>query len=44
MPLMKSSSKKAFSYNVKKEKESGKPLDQALAIAFNIKRKSNEKK
>ena len=39
MPLMKSGSKKAFSENVKKEMDAGKPQKQALAIAYATKRK-----
>lgn len=39
MPLIKSKSKKAFKANIKKEYESGKPLKQALAIAYSVKRK-----
>lgn len=40
MPLKKSSSKKAFEHNLKAEMRAGKPKRQALAIAYNIKRKS----
>lgn len=40
MPLIKSSSQKAFKQNVKKEIESGKSKKQALAIAYSVKRKS----
>lgn len=39
MPLMNKKSKKAFDHNVKAEMESGKPQDQALAIAYSVKRK-----
>lgn len=39
MPLLQSKSKKAFSTNVAKERGSGKPLKQALAIAYSVKRK-----
>jgi hypothetical protein len=37
-------SKKAFEHNVKTEIESGKPQDQALAIAYSVKRKAGPKK
>jgi hypothetical protein len=38
MPLIKSTSKKAFVENVKKEIASGKPQKQAVAIAYATKR------
>lgn len=38
MPLDKSKSKKAFKENVKKEIASGKPVKQAVAIAYSVKR------
>jgi hypothetical protein len=38
MPLIKSTSKKAFSMNVKKEIAAGKPPKQAVAIAYSQKR------
>ena len=38
MPLIHSSSKEAFSRNVSAEISSGRPRDQALAIAYRIKR------
>lgn len=41
MPLVKSKSKKAFKENIKRELKSGKPLKQALAISYSIKRKSS---
>ena len=40
MPLIKSKSKKAFSENIKREMEAGKPQKQAVAIAYSVKRKS----
>ena len=43
MPLVKSSSKKAFEHNVKKEITAGKDKKQALAIAYSVKRKANKK-
>lgn len=44
MPLMQSKSKKAFSKNVEKEMDAGKPQKQSLAIAYNVKRKNERKK
>jgi hypothetical protein len=43
MPLKKGKSKKIFNYNVKTEVKSGKPIKQAVAIAYNMKKKSNKK-
>ena len=40
MPLVKSSSPKAFRANVKAEVASGKPVKQAVAIAYSVKRQS----
>lgn len=40
MPLKKSASKKAFSENVATEMRAGKPQKQALAIAYDVKRKA----
>lgn len=44
MPLKKSTSKKAFSSNVKAEMKAGKPQRQAVAIAYSIKRRARGKK
>lgn len=44
MPLVKSTSKKAFSKNVKAELAAGKPLKQSLAIAYAMKRDAASKK
>ena len=44
MPLKKSTSKKAFSSNVKAEMHAGKPQKQAVAIAYSQKRKAAKKK
>lgn len=44
MPLMKSTSKKAFQTNVKKEIAAGKPKDQALAIAYSTQRTASKGK
>lgn len=42
--LKKSSSKKAFTQNVKTEVAAGKPPKQAVAIAYDVKRKAQSKK
>lgn len=44
MPLIHSPAKKPFEHNVKTELESGKPMKQALAIAYNTKRMAQKKK
>ncbi len=44
MPLVKSKSKKAFKENIKREVKAGKPVKQAAAIAFSVKRKINKDK
>jgi hypothetical protein len=44
MPLLKSGSKKAVSENIRIEKEAGKPIKQAIAIALNQARKSGATK
>ena len=43
MPLIKSSSKKAFRENIRKEIKAGKSRKQAAAIAYSVKRKSKRK-
>lgn len=43
MPLLKSKSKNAFEKNVSTEIDSGKSPNQALAIAYSVKRKSPKK-
>ena len=40
MPLIKSSSKKARSENVKREIAAGKPPKQAVAIAYSVQRRA----
>ena len=43
MPLVKSTSKEAFRKNVKAEIGAGKPVKQAVAIAYSVKREANKK-
>ena len=43
MPLHKSSSKKAFKSNIRAEVKAGKPVKQAVAIAYSVKRRSKDK-
>ena len=43
MPLKKSSSKKAFNANVRAEVHAGKPVKQAVAIAYATKREAKKK-
>lgn len=42
--LTKSKTEKAFSQNVKTEVKAGKPQDQAVAIAYQIKRDAQVKR
>ena len=44
MSLKKSTSKKAFEENVKKEIAAGKPVKQSVAIAYSEKREASKKK
>lgn len=44
MPLSQGKSKKAFEHNIKAEVEAGKPMKQALGIAYSVKRKNQRKK
>lgn len=44
MPLIKSTGKKAFSKNVAAEVHAGKPVKQAVAIAYATKRRAAAKK
>lgn len=44
MPLVKSASKAAVSENIRREVKSGKPQDQAVAIALAVQRKMKGKK
>ena len=43
MPLVKSASKKAFEKNIKAEVKAGKPVRQAVAIAYSEKREAEKK-
>jgi hypothetical protein len=40
MPLVKSSSKAAFRKNIRAEVRAGKPVKQAVAIAYSVKRRA----
>ena len=42
MPLTKSKSKKAFKSNIRKEVHAGKPVKQAVAIAYSEKRRAKK--
>lgn len=42
MPLKKSKSKKAFKENIKAEVKAGKPVKQAVAIAYSEKRRAKK--
>jgi len=44
MPLVKSPSKAAFRKNIKAEVAAGKPVKQATAIAYSVKREAAGKK
>jgi len=44
MPLVKSLSKSAFRKNVEAEVKAGKPVKQAVAIAYSVKRKVASRK
>ena len=44
MPLIKDIGKKAFQKNVKAELAAGKPVKQAVAIAYAVKREAATKK
>ncbi len=44
MPLVKSASKNAMRQNIKTEMARGKPQEQAVAIAYSVKRKAQGKK
>lgn len=44
MPLKSGAGKKAFEHNIKAEVKAGKPIRQAVAIAYSKKRESQRKK
>jgi len=44
MPLKKAKSEKAFKENIKTEVKAGKPVKQAVAIAYSVKREAEKKK
>jgi hypothetical protein len=44
MPLVKSTSKEAFRKNITAEVAAGKPIKQAVAIAYNTKRAAAAKR
>jgi len=44
MPLVKSTTRKAFGQNVKTEIHHGKSQKQAVAIAYNVERKAKKEK
>ena len=44
MPLIKSSSQKAFEHNIKAELIAGKSKKQAVAIAYSVQREAKKKK
>jgi hypothetical protein len=44
MPLKKSPSKEAFRKNVAAEVKSGRPVKQAVAIAYSVKREASKGK
>jgi len=43
MPLSKSPSKKAFNKNVATEVKAGRPVKQAVAIAYSVKKEAAKK-
>lgn len=43
MPLTKSASKQAFQKNIKAEVKAGKPVKQAVAISYAVKRAAEKK-
>lgn len=43
MPLVKGSSRKAMSTNIKREVAAGRPQKQAVAIAYSVARKAKRK-
>ncbi len=43
MPLVKGKSEKAFKENIKTEVKAGKPVKQAVAISYAVKREAEKK-
>jgi hypothetical protein len=43
MPLKKSTSKEAFKENIKAEVKAGKPIKQAVAISYAVKKEAAKK-
>jgi hypothetical protein len=43
MPLEKSKSKSAFKHNIREEVKAGRPVKQAVAIAYSEKREAKKK-
>lgn len=43
MPLVKSKSDKAFKQNIRTEVKHGKPVKQAVAIAYSVKREAQKR-
>jgi hypothetical protein len=43
MPLKKSATPKAFKENIKAEIKAGKPVKQAVAISYSVKREAEKK-
>jgi hypothetical protein len=43
MPLQKSKTEKAFKENIKAEVKAGKPVKQAVAISYAVKREAEKK-
>jgi hypothetical protein len=44
MPLKKSTSKSAFKSNIRAEIKAGKPVKQAVAIAYSVKRRASHRR
>ena len=44
MPLKKTAGKEAFRQNIRAEVKSGKPVKQAVAIAYSVKREASKTK
>ncbi len=44
MPLKKSTSEKAFKDNIRTEVKAGKPVKQAVAIAYSVQRAAKDKR